>query len=385
MLTNIKRRIDRFESLAELAPISEEWNQLALKSGQKIPMQSYAWIFSFLKHRLKKNEHFRVYVLFENDKISAILPLVISARTMLGKKFRILRTPSDYHTSSVDLISIRENKNKNISLIFERVFEDFPRLYSLSLSRLVEHSETLKFFETKNNAYKIISNFYGKGAFLKIDGDFDSYRMNLSSKQRRNFSKSARRLSVLDDISFSFGESNNTTSEELNKFMEVEALSWKGKSGSAILKSDKLKEFYLTLCQELEKQGWMDWQFLSADRKIIAGNLSVKFGDSVLLWKLGYDENYSTCSPGSLLFEQLVKRAYESDEIKEINLMTDMGWHKNWKTSYRSYYNLTIYKNSFMPILFGYFPNLYLKRLKAVPFLLKLAKSLRRMLERKKL
>ena len=76
-------------------------------------------------------------------------------------------------------------------------------------------------------------------------------------------------------------------------------------------------------------------------------------GTTLIVMKIGYDESYAWCSPGNYLFERTVERAFASGDTTEINCLTDMPWHRNWKMKQRDHYNLWIYPRRPIPLIFG--------------------------------
>ena len=138
--------------------------------------------------------------------------------------------------------------------------------------------------------------------------------------------------------------------------MKVEASGWKKKEGTAIEQSPTLVSFYTALTKRLSALGWLEWHFLETDGRVIAGQMGVKMGRTLTLFKIGYDEEYSYCSPGNILFERVVERAYGQGDTDEINCITDMAWHDNWGMDKRPHYDLWIYPKHPIPFFFGALP-----------------------------
>jgi len=137
---------------------------------------------------------------------------------------------------------------------------------------------------------------------------------------------------------------------------EIEASGWKGRKGTALAASLSLVAFYTALVEGLAREGWLEWHFLNADAKTLAGHLAVRFGRSMTLVKIGYDEAYAKCSPGNLLFERTAKWIFERGDIDEINCLTDMPWHRSWRMDQSNYTSLWIYPKQPLALLFGALP-----------------------------
>lgn len=147
-----------------------------------------------------------------------------------------------------------------------------------------------------------------------------------------------------------------------DKFAELESSGWKGSVGKAISKDPRRENYYRALTQRLAHLGWLRWHFLEIDQKPVATQMAVKKGRILFVEKNGYDENYKSLSPGTLLFEEMVKRGFEDTQTGEIDCLSDFGWMNKWGMDHRQYYDLFIYPKRLWPFLTGYLP----RRLKSI-------------------
>ncbi|MDY0354948.1 MAG: GNAT family N-acetyltransferase [Sedimentisphaerales bacterium] len=183
------------------------------------------------------------------------------------------------------------------------------------------------------------------GRYLRVDGDQDQYQASLSRNFRSNQRKAENKLRRLAGVEVAFVTAPDASSAQLAEFVPVEAAGWKGRDGTAIQKASELIAFYTTLTTRLAKAGWLEWHFLRAEGQVIAANLAVRFNRSIIVWKLGYDEGYRQCSPGGMLFQSLLDRAFADPDIDEVNLLTDASWYDNWRMDERTYYRIRFYRN----------------------------------------
>lgn len=116
-----------------------------------------------------------------------------------------------------------------------------------------------------------------------------------------------------------------------------------GEAGSAIASSPRLTAFYSSLVRRLRGCQWLEWQFMHGDGRVLAGNLAIRMPHSVILWKLGYNDDYSRCAPGNMLMEQVLKRAAEQGSPAIIDLTTDQPWYDNWGMERRPFYTARFY------------------------------------------
>ena len=141
--------------------------------------------------------------------------------------------------------------------------------------------------------------------------------------------------------------------------------------------------FYTDLCSQLSRQGWLEWHILKADNKTIAMNLAIRFHESVFLLKLGYDEAYSKCSPGGMLLQYALEHAFNDNQIKEFDILTNEPWYDNWKMRNREYLHLRIYNNKrTQSFLAGYIPDRLIQVARNNPVLRSSVRALRNQLKK---
>ncbi len=343
-------------SLQELEKYETSWNTLALLSPQRSPMNSWAWLSTYFEKRLLKDEEWFCVIAEDSDDLLGVLPLIVIPTKILGRTYRILRTPGDHHTIAIDMVIHQQYEKQVIPLLINAALKKYPSYSYLEFSQLVEQSPTLNWLSHHKHNFSLVKEHRGNGAYLKTNKTFDSFYSQLSKNYRSNLNKARNKLKKLPDVTIEFKEGTTGGNAQLMRMAAVEDKNWKGDAGTSILKSPELIDFYSKLCHRLARAGWLEWHFLSTAGQSIAANLAINFSGSITLWKLGYDESFKKCSPGSMLLERLIERACQSETIDEINLMTDMGWYANWKMEKRKYYLVRIYSLRLLPVLFSLVP-----------------------------
>ena len=140
--------------------------------------------------------------------------------------------------------------------------------------------------------------------------------------------------------------------------------------------------YYTALVQRLAEAGWLEWCFLTGDDQTLAGQMSVRMSGSLVIWKVGYDETYRKASPGSILLEQRIKAAFESDQIDEVNWMTHYSWHEPWRVSRRKYFNVYVSPRRPLSLIFCVWPRRILNLLRRVAIVRAAGRRVRNLLGR---
>jgi len=360
------------KSVQELEKYADQWNLLALDSPQQLPMLSHSWVASHLEYCLDDDIPWLCLLALDQNKLVGVLPLIERNTEIAGINIKVLETPYDGHTNTGDLLVADNYSDVVIPAFINHIKNSYPNCAAIKLQRSVASSPVIENRNHLPGDVLITSKINSYGAYLNIDCDFDTLRGRLSKNFRSNLNKAKNKLNKLPETKFSLLRGVDAQPGYLKNMMDVEATSWKGREGSAILNSERHVKFYSALVNRLYKAGTLEWHFLSTENNYIAANLAIKMRDSVILWKLGYDENFSRLSPGSLLLEYLAKDLCTSKDVKEINLTTDQAWYDNWEMLRREYYDILIIFKRPVPLLLFYVPEKVKNMLKSIPGIRKL-------------
>jgi CelD/BcsL family acetyltransferase involved in cellulose biosynthesis len=369
-------RIELVRALGDLDLHQDAWNNLAARSPQQLPMLSHAWIATYLEKALPTESRWVCVLAYRGTALVAVLPLVTVQATRFGIGALALRTPRDDHTQIGDLLFASVDDVDVIPAMLSAAAREFPGATYLEINRFPECSALLS--ALKSNALAGPRTWHADsfGFYLPVPADFVSYRNGLSKNFRNNLSKAANKVSRLPDVEYRFTGASTTSPEDFSEFLKVEASGWKGQAGSAIAKSTHLIDFYETLLRRLVEAGWLEWQFMTGEGCTLAANLAIRMPKSLVIWKLGYNDSYSRCSPGSILFEELVKREIAVRSIEEINLTTDQDWYHNWEMRRRAYYTARFYFG-WRGWLIWYLPDAGKELLRRIPALVTIKRWLR--------
>jgi CelD/BcsL family acetyltransferase involved in cellulose biosynthesis len=336
-------RIEIARALGDLDSHRDAWNSLAARSPQQLPMLSHAWTATYLEKVLPPGSRWACFFAYRGPTLAAVLPVVTRQATRFGVGALALRTPRDDHTKYGDLLFASVDDADAVPAVLSAVAREFPNAPYLEINRFPAGSPLLA--ALKSHALAGPRTWYEDsfGSYLPLPADFASYRSSLSKNFKNNLNKATNKVAQLRDVEFRFTGGRTTSHEDFTEFLTVEASGWKGRAGSAIAKSPQLVEFYSTLVGRLGEVGWLEWQFMTGDGCTLAANLAIRMPKALVIWKLGYNDAYSRCSPGSILIEELVKREVAARAIEEINLTTDQPWYDNWEMRRRPYYTARFY------------------------------------------
>ena len=369
--------MEAVSDLAGLAGHAVAWNALALEAPQRQPDLSHAWVASFLETRRDPEDPFRVLFAYDQDRLVGVLPYVRRPSPRLGRLAPVLHLPHHPdHTRAGDALLAAGREREAFETLVGAAFRTEPRRFAMRFSGVREGSSTWKALEGGTSLGVLERLEEPPGSYVRIQGTMDEFRAGLGDNFRRNLRKSGNRLGREPGVAIRLLGGKEADPAELDRFLALEASGWKGREGTAIAADPTLAPFVRALVGRLAAVGWLEWHFLEIGGRIAAGHLGARFGKSLVLLKIAYDEAFSRLGPGSLLFERVVEREFLGGTTVEINCTTDMPWHRNWGLPQATHAGLLLFPKRPWPLLAGVAPTRLRARAKRVPLLRAIARRL---------
>jgi CelD/BcsL family acetyltransferase involved in cellulose biosynthesis len=168
------------------------------------------------------------------------------------------------------------------------------------------------------------------------------------SKSNRAFVKRKRKIAEREGpVMFECVEPDAANVDGfVDEVFRVEALSWKSRSGSAILQRPKTANFLREYARSASRRGALRLFFLRIGEATAAVRMNVEHANRLWELKIGYDERFSRSSPGILLMHETLRYACDRGfEAYEFLGQTD-AWHLHWPTESRGFATLYFYSRS---------------------------------------
>jgi CelD/BcsL family acetyltransferase involved in cellulose biosynthesis len=110
----------------------------------------------------------------------------------------------------------------------------------------------------------------------------------------------------------------------------VEAAGWKGRQGSALACDPIRQAFFRRYAAAACRRGILRFGFLRIGGQTAAMQLGVEWGGRFWLLKIGFDEAFARCSPGTLLMLEMVRRAAQRGLHAYELLGVSEPWTRMW-------------------------------------------------------
>lgn len=149
---------------------------------------------------------------------------------------------------------------------------------------------------------------------IALDASWKDPASRFNPGRRSDFRRAARRAGEHGEVSFEIVSPEPAAFDVLfDEAVAVELRSWKREAGTAIA-ADRTKEscfrhFFRSACE----QGHFRIAFMRIDGRAVAMQMALECLDRFWLFKIGFDEDFGRCSPGTLLMLHTIGWAAERE------------------------------------------------------------------------
>jgi CelD/BcsL family acetyltransferase involved in cellulose biosynthesis len=295
------------------------WNALGARSGT--PVASYSWALACAETFVPPGD-LRVVVAGDPARPAAIAPLVRRRRGL----------------PRLELLGVDEIHEPMDFLYAEpaalgQLAEGLVRLeLPLFLKRIPAHSSVVA---AVRRAYLgrgfVVCRPVAGCPYIPMTGQWMEPERCLTPRRRADLQRARRRAEQMGRVS---SEVRSPSPRELAPLLEealrVEAAGWRGHGGTA-LRLDRLRgPFYRRYAAAACEEGILRIAFLRIGGRAAAMQLGVECGERFWLLKVGYDEAFARCSPGTLLLSRTIRWAAERGVLSYEFLGSPEPWTRQW-------------------------------------------------------
>ena len=137
---------------------------------------------------------------------------------------------------------------------------------------------------------------------IALDPSWHQPEAQFNSGRRSDFRRAARRAAELGEVSWEMLSPDPDGFDALfDEAIAVELRSWKREAGTAIAVDPAKERFFRCWFRAESAAGTLRIAFLRIDGRVVAMQMAVESLGRYWLFKIGFDEDYARCSPGTLL------------------------------------------------------------------------------------
>lgn len=183
----------------------------------------------------------------------------------------------------------------------------------------------IKFLDGDSDTYRAIMNALAArtGQTLKLSEHARPFLASASERKRsgstgKKLRQDWNRLSSLGAVDIANDRSADGAREAFEAFLALEAKSWKGANGTALLSDEDDAAFTRRLIGDLAEHRNASVALLRVDGKAIAAQVLLYSGSMAYTWKTAFDAEFAKYSPGALLVDKVTDELFDTQAIAAI-------------------------------------------------------------------
>ena len=286
-----------FEEFGTIENEAKRWR--LLDEGANSPMHQYAWVKA-CSSAFADCGNLRLIVVGAGEP-GALGPLVVRGRTItriecLGVDE--LYEPTDFPHSDPASLSCLVNTLVELRypILLRRILADSPVLSALR-----------KTFQSRG---LLLTRPVTGYPWIALDSSWIEPEQKLSASRRSSLRRAVRKAEEFGSIEYEIiSPAPGQLKDLLSRSLHIEAASWKGRTGSALLSDGDRRRFFEHYTAIASERGILRLCFMKIAGRAAATQIAVECGGSFWLLKVGYDETFARCSPGNLLMLQTLRYA----------------------------------------------------------------------------
>jgi CelD/BcsL family acetyltransferase involved in cellulose biosynthesis len=146
-----------------------------------------------------------------------------------------------------------------------------------------------------------------------------------SGSTRKKLRQDWNRLSALGSVDIVNARAPDAVREAFESFLALEAGSWKGTRGTALLCDEKDAGFVRRLIGALAERGDASVALLCVDGTAIAAQVLMYCGTMAYTWKTAFNPDYAKYSPGALLIDKITDELFATPGVDAIDSCSAEG------------------------------------------------------------
>ncbi len=327
--------IQLIENINDLEQIKNGCNNLADKI--KMPLLRFEWIKNCTSI-LSPNEKIKVFVLIEENEIRAIAPLVLK-RNFLFERLEIIGASLHKEPTGI----LYENEYSLFKLLSEIINFGYP-VYLNGIRANCTETAWINSICNDAGIHTLMKN--ADILYLPVYESWEKFESSISPSRRsslRRLERVANNMGKLkvEMISPAVDEVDNY----LNEIFNVEASNWKKRMGTAIQYNSKLNFFFHNYIKDSAELGFLRLCYLRINDIAIAVQVGIEYANRFWLLKIGFNEEWSKCSPGIILMHEVIRTAFEKKLDSIEFLGSDEPWLHIWTDKLHDLVSYTIYRS----------------------------------------
>jgi len=313
----------RVEIEQDIDSVRKKYGHILAYAGTGRVFCSIEWFSVLSAHGLSARFRPRVYVLKAGDSPLCILFCMHDRQTLL------LTGLANYYSLEFQPVFTEACSDRRAALdaIFDCIAAERPRWRGLSFGPLHPSGDmdALIAGAARRAGFAVRTRAMHENYTAAVTpGDFDSYRRTLPSRLRNTLDRRGKKAARLHAVEFVYADRYDPAL--VADYHRVYERSWK--------LPERHDTFIDAMCRVLAETGCLRLALLYFDGHPVAAQIWLIAGGRGTIYKLAHDEDYRSCSPGSLLTEAAARAAIEQDRVEGLDFGAgEESYKASWMTA----------------------------------------------------
>jgi CelD/BcsL family acetyltransferase involved in cellulose biosynthesis len=180
--------------------------------------------------------------------------------------------------------------------------------------------------------------------YITLSADWTDPESQLTSRRRSDLRRARKRAEETGPVHCEIVCPDPADLDSLlDMAWAIEARSWKGAAGTALIHDPLRTAFYRRYAHHACEAGQLRLCWLRFGSQTVAMQIAIEAHQRFWLLKIGYDEQFARCSPGNLLIAETLRYAAEQQLVAYEFLGMSADWTRVWTEQERASTALRIY------------------------------------------
>jgi CelD/BcsL family acetyltransferase involved in cellulose biosynthesis len=320
-----------FYPINEFAEYQEQWDRLNQNFSES-PLLHTDFVIPLLEYFATGDELLAIYGDIRSPKAMAVL---------CKAKFGAWRT---FQPSQAPVGTWLQNPSDSVEPLLKSLHTSLPG-FKLNLS--ITQQDPL-ILPPPDQSANLATLDYIDSARISVAGSFEDYwsqrgknlRQNLR-RQRNRFKREniTPRLEIVSEP--------EKIAEAVQVYGNLESAGWKQATNTAVDIGNAQGKFYASMIRNFSERGQgLVFQYYFND-SLVATDLCIQGGGSLVILKTTYDEEINTSSPAMLMREEAFRYIFDQTSVQKIEFYGKvMDWHIKWSNEIRTLFHINYWSTT---------------------------------------
>lgn len=286
----------------ESDPMLSDWKELEGRALSPNPYLSSDFVLTATT-TLVEAENVYVLGVYNQNNMMVALAIVTRSEPYLKYPFSHFQLLTTSQTFSNGILIDKLHSGEAMAALFECFLNNRATMHTLSFSDVPIDSYLLSAVDQYASKYrcKVYFDYSYQRACIETKGKVKAPLCSaISRKRAKDLERCCRNLNKLGIYEWRFHQNRDVDDRIVGNFLELENRSWKGTKGTSIMASKGGEAFFRTVIRRFADREQVFVTEVVLNGVVIASSVNFKIDRTVYAFKVAWDSDYRSYSPGML-------------------------------------------------------------------------------------